>query len=254
MNGISTRRGLLWLVSVWAATCTAPRGAKAFSHTPPTMALSQLRFNEAGTCVFPPYFRDEKTQNTFTLRNVPGDGDCMFLAVMQAALISMGLLNSGMPSPEGMARDTRKAVSNVLQSPGSLVVDDGQPPVSTKRLLATVVAQEGCSPEEYIEKLETIGKFGGIYGGGPELVVLSNLLRRPISIYEFPKTETVMRLEKDCAIVQRQGTFGSFGDALPGDSAIGTSFSWHLHILVINTSPEEKHACILLPCDVPKHY
>jgi hypothetical protein len=205
----------------------------------------RLEFDAQGVCTSPRYFRQKDER--FTLRNVPGDGDCMFLAVALATQLSMGLDHSvtgedDLPRLESMAQETRNVVSRVLQSSGSLVIDKDQPPVSARALLASAVAKEDTTTEDYLERLETIGRLGGMYGGGPELAVLSNILRRPISIFELASDDLLT--EKECRI-ERQGTFGCFDDPLPEDSAI--PFSWHLHILVVDVSPHEKHACVLLP-------
>ena len=124
-----------------------------------------------------------------------------------------------------------------------------------------------------MQALRTEGVDGGLYGGGPELTVLCNLLRRPISIYELDPTAkdsihdnnlnaTITASQSTratyCPIVL-QGTFGGnlFQDPLATvpDSAVQAlshtllpgAYSWHLHILVVQTSPTIKHACVLLP-------
>jgi hypothetical protein len=228
--------------------------AGVFSFTPkshsPT-AFARFGFAENGVCKNPRYFVTAQNLK-FTMRNVPGDGDCMFLAVALATLISMGLVNLDKNALlESMAEELRAAVSQVLQSPGTLVIDEDQPPVTAKALLQHAVEKEKGieTVEDYLDKLEMIGRMGGMYGGGPELTVLANILRRPISIYELCDDDAWQQQDETC-LIECKGTFGSdvFSDPLGPDSAVlaGSSFLWHLHVLVLDASPQEKHACVLL--------
>ena len=57
--------------------------------------------------------------------------------------------------------------------------------MSTQKLLQSAAAQEGLHPKKYLRLLRKEGAEGGLHGGGPELTVLANVLRRPISIYEL---------------------------------------------------------------------
>ena len=113
-----------------------------------------------------------------------------------------------------------------------------------------------------------------LHPSGPELTVLSNLLRRPISIYHL-KQQTEEALTENYGEVQRMGVFGEglFEDpaqkipegvvsnavfftlgSLPGQQSERLSplssplkCSWHLHILIADANENEKHATILLP-------
>ena len=51
--------------------------------------FSSFQFAKNGVCTYPQYFLHDERK--FTMRNVPGEGDCMFLAVALATLASMGL-------------------------------------------------------------------------------------------------------------------------------------------------------------------
>lgn len=223
---------------------------------------STYQFAPNGVCLSPVHFvvvnndDDKSTRSTaFTMRSVPGDGDCMFLAVALATLTSMGL--GGNDSLlRAISRETRDVVATVLEAvtAGHLVIE-GQRLVTPQALLRAAAKTEGLSTEEYLIQLRKEGSEGGLYGGGPELIVLANVLRRPISIYEI-NPERIQ--ENDVAYIQRMGVFGNkfFQDPLEDlpESAILThplvqkgAYSWHLHILVVETSQGEKHACVLLP-------
>jgi hypothetical protein len=206
-----------------------------------------------GVCLDPPYFSDGAQQ--FTMRNVPGEGDCMFLAVALAAATSMGLGGND-ALLRAIALETRAVVSQIMNSPGNLHIE-GNRIVPAKTLLLSASDKEGLTPEEYLEKLQKEGIYGGLYGGGPELTVLSNVLRRPISIYEVDhKLWNNSNTSSSTCSIQCMGVFGDiFQDpcvtSIP-DSAVLSglqpgAYSWHLHILVLDASPVEKHACVLLP-------
>ncbi len=223
---------------------------------------SSYRFAPNGVCISPIHFIDvNDSANTFVMRSVPGEGDCMFLAVALAALTSMGLGGND-TLLRAISRETRDVVATVLEAPSGHLVIEGKRLVAAQALLRSAAKGEGLSTEEYLSQLRKEGIHGGLYGGGPELTVLANVLRRPISIYEIDSNGIEQageqRIEQDIAFVRRMGVFGKdfFQDpleALP-ESAIlshpwvkNGAYSWHLHILVVDTSPGEKHACVLLP-------
>lgn len=183
----------------------------------------------------------------------------MFLAVALATLTSMGLGGND-TLLRAISRETRDVVATVLEAPSGHLVIEGKRLVTAHTLLRSAAKGEGLSTEEYLVQLRKEGIEGGLYGGGPELTVLANLLRRPISIYEIDHTryEQSQQEEGDVSYIQRMGVFGKdfFQDPLKElpESAILThpwvhkgAYSWHLHILVVDTSPSEKHACVLLP-------
>ncbi len=223
---------------------------------------------------------NDSSQFYFTMRNVPGDGDCMFLAVALAAATSMGLGGSNQLL-QAISQQTRDIVAQVLSAPtGKLFIGPGKDNVvEASRLLKSAVLQEPTTntTEEYLEALRKEGRNGGLYGGGPELVALSNILRRPISIYEVDEQRVREELQKQLngdynktLIDSDDGASpeilfpivckGSFGEGIFEDPHLTSipdsvilsnmqpgAYSWRLHILVLNSSPTEKHACVLLP-------
>jgi hypothetical protein len=232
------------MTRAWAATLLI-----TLSLVQSLIPFSSFQFAKNGVCVHPKYFLHYERK--FTMRNVPGEGDCMFLAVALATLASMGLGGNDVLL-KAISRETRQVVASVLQSQGNLVIQ-GNRIVKTDTLVQSAARRESLSSEEYLQLLVKEGVKGGLYGGGPELTVLSNILRRPISIYEIDQTTT----SKDShSHIQCVGVFGEnfFHDPLEKipDSAVlscplAGAYSWHLHILVVDVSGEEKHACVLLP-------
>lgn len=223
-------------------------------------SFSSYEFAPNGVCIRPRYFGDPNEEGKlFAMRNVPGQGDCMFLAVALATLTSVGLGGND-ALLRSISRETRQVVATVLEADtGNLVIERNRL-VPAKTLLKSAAKTEGLSPEQYLTLLRKEGRNGGLYGGGPELTVLANVLRRPISIYELFKDEDEdgrSPLEPGVQPIQQVGVFGAetFPDPLQSipDSAVLSStqpagaYSWHLHILVLDVSATEKHACVLLP-------
>jgi hypothetical protein len=244
---------VLWLLGLFAV--------EALRST----AWSTFRFASNGVCVEPQRFAhtsSDERQDTFTLRNVPGQGDCMFQAVALASFASVGL-GANNVLLQAITKELRSLTASLLEESGNLVIE-GSRIVSCKALLASAAKQEGLSTENYLSRLRKEGVEGGLYGGGPELTALCNLLRRPISIYELVETTVTDSFKGNVAIdpcpIACKGTFGDvFSDPLgrvPDSAVLNLShsllpgaYSWHLHILVVPTSPVEKHACVLLPQD-----
>mmetsp|Transcript_43500 Transcript_43500/g.90557 ORF Transcript_43500/g.90557 Transcript_43500/m.90557 type:complete len:309 (+) Transcript_43500:112-1038(+) len=296
------RRTILWMATIAiivAIHCYNTKITSALTtRTTPapvirTIPFQNFKFAPNSVCVSPQYFveRREDSENDknangtgrmqnydyFTMRNVPGDGDCMFLAVALAAATSMGLGGSN-ELLEAISRQTRYVVAQVLSSPtGKVFIGPGKDNVvDASRLLRSAVLQEPTTntTEEYIEALKKGGCEGGLYGGGPELVVLSNVLRRPISIYEADENQ--LRKQQQQQQQQRNSNTtnsasspeiffpivckGKFGEGVFEDPHLTSipdsvmlaniqpgAYSWRLHILILNSSPTEKHACVLLP-------
>ncbi|CAJ1930947.1 unnamed protein product [Cylindrotheca closterium] len=236
--------------------------------------LSTFEYAPNGVCVDPELFvlkDSDKTEQgdgikkCFTMRNVPGNGDCMFLAVALAAATSMGLGGND-ALLEAISKETREVVAQVLSSPnGNLHIANGQT-CKAQALLQQATRGEGLGDDtdRYLELLRKPGAKGGIQGGGPELTVLANVLRRPISIYELaPPVDDIGekdRLDSSPSTypIVCKGTFGLdlFADpcaTIPESAVLSNvqpgAYSWQLHILILDVSPNgnEKHACVLLP-------
>lgn len=213
----------------------------------------------------------------------------MFLAVALATSTSMGLgANNALLN--AVAQETRDVVAQILSSPHGHLHVAGRRIVRVRDLLKNAANNENVTMERYIEML----RDGSLQGGGPELTVLSNVLRRPISIYELDENENPIQDASDDAgeTSENENTegkedggakgrndnrvtngddrtralpsnyrikcVGSFGDLFKDpcseipNSAVTAgvmpgAYSWHIHILVVDAGPGEKHACALLP-------
>lgn len=174
------------------------------------------------------------------IRQVPGDGCCLFHAVA----VSLNLIQYGrhlrMDSAESlrelkaMSRSLRQIAVDCLRSCG---VDDecykerksrlistrkgrastdniintkkqhqkrlkkkfprlfiqGTESMKTSDLLFTAASQYGITSEEYCDLMEQ----DSYWGGGPEIVALCNVLKRPINVYELVPYGKVMDKDRD---------------------------------------------------------
>ena len=186
-------------------------------------------------------------------------------------LISMGMLNPDDSFFSNTMQEMRNSVANILSSPEGTLYVNNKPKkriVRCKDLLKSAANNEGLSTKEYLRKLRKSGKEGGLYGGGPELTVLSNMLRRPLSIYHLKQTTNVEKSSQKSREIVQMGCFGEglFEDpcqSIPDSIVSNAVFfsldsrssspsspmrpSWHLHILIADVSENERHASLLLP-------
>jgi len=307
----------------------APFVIEEVKTTTKTTADANIGGNENKEGVTTPSSQSPPTETVpseleFTMRNVPGEGDCMFLAVALATSTSMGL-GGNYALLRSVAQQTRSVVAQVLSAKEGTFHVEGKRIVRAVDLLKSAAKKEGLSSgEEYIDLLTR----GVLQGGGPELTVLSNVLRRPISIYELDMSPeqwlqkvdvaidddddddndanndttgspSLIANDRDKEFSDEEGeenidqnesgnTFeaeidsktngnkqkalykmiipekcrikcvGKFGDIfkdplseIPDPAVISGlqegAYSWHIHILVVDSGGGEKHACTLLP-------
>jgi len=129
--------------------------------------VSTFEYAPNGVCVDPEQFvlGDDKSDNInednekyhkkyFKMRNVPGNGDCMFLAVALAAATSMGLGGND-ALLEAISKETRGVVAQILSSPnGTLHIANGQ--TCNAQALLQQAAREvglGKDTDRYLELL-----------------------------------------------------------------------------------------------------
>ena len=227
----------------------------------PTSAFSSVvvlppRFLQFENDICTRQFSDGERQ--FSMRNVRGDGNCMLQACHLAAEASVFASGGDFSVEErpDVPRKLRKIIANILSNDGTLYIENDRL-VSTRALLESSARAEGLRPREYLNKLVVDGPEGGLFCGGPELTVLSNIYRRPISIYEVDATLTSEMINSmdgtEVIPIEKKGTFGKplFQDPLakdfPDSAVVNFGKEWHIHILVLDVSPSEKHACVLLP-------
>ena len=133
------------------------------------------------------------------IRQVPGDGDCLF----HSLAIALSFTEKG----KLMRLDTQQGLQELKESSRKLrtmaveclassftkkrrkastkrykrLFIQGSESIKTSQLLSTASSQYGISPEEYCELMMQ----DSYWGGGPEIVSLCAVLRRPIHLYEL---------------------------------------------------------------------
>ncbi|KAL9185088.1 hypothetical protein ACHAXT_002865 [Thalassiosira profunda] len=123
------------------------------------------------------------------IRQVPGDGDCLFHAVAISLSLIQGRRHSRMDNNESLRelKDTSRrlrqmAVECLRRSrKHKKLFIQGCESMATTELLSTAAAQYGISGDEYCNLMQQ----DSYWGGGPEIVALCNLLKRPIHVYEL---------------------------------------------------------------------
>ena len=244
------------------------------------------------------FVTNDEHQQHFTMQNVPGEGDCMFLAVALAATkastdktvtfdttlpitsssssysyslpllqtdkFHYTLLNATTTNATATTMALRNAVADVLEMPNITLFISHNRTITTRDLLQQASHELHIRPWGYLQRLRQIG---GLYGGGPELTILCYLYQRPIHIYEIdndaddgdnnnkndPNPDATGRNIRQGTIpIVEKGVFGH-GVYNNNDEDVmhcnNNTVEGDLHILVVDVSMSEKHACVLFPSD-----
>lgn len=151
----------------------------------------------------------DKSLVPVVIRQVPGDGDCLFHAIaISLAFTENGHLmrldtHDGLQELKAASRKLRRMAVECLVSSCSSkrqnnnnnhnhkskrssrrykrLFIQGKDSMKTSQLLYTASSQYGITPEEYCELMMQ----DSYWGGGPEIVALCAVLRRPIHVYEL---------------------------------------------------------------------
>jgi hypothetical protein len=136
------------------------------------------------------------------IRQVPGDGNCLFNAIIAC----LNKVESGrhysfqnLGKLRRMASKVRKeAVDFLAKNPNRRLYLNHGMHIKCQSLLDSISAQFGISTQEYCEMM----RKDGFWAGGPEILALCNLLRRPIHVYE-------LCVEEKQFCLRRMSCFGS---------------------------------------------
>lgn len=161
-------------------------------------------------------------QPQFGLRQIAGDGRCMFRALAQGAHFC-ALLDAGQP-PAFLAPAAETAAADVLRTAVCDALLAGR-----DRFEPFIASDEGASFEQYVERMRQARTFGG----EPELAVAADVIARPI---------TVFRLEP----AARQLTLSS--EYLPAEGAAGED-AWPVPLVYRAAGPQSGHYDLLAPMD-----
>ena len=122
-------------------------------------------------------------QTCFNCRNVPGEGSCLFNSL--AACITYRLQRrhldfESLDFKELALRLRQQSIQVLRDENRTLYLEDGLE-VEADKLLNLTAMHYKTTKNEYCEKM----KLESTWGGGPEIVALSNELMLPIHVYEL---------------------------------------------------------------------
>lgn len=125
---------------------------------------------------------ERRDRKRFCVRQVPGDGGCLFHAI--AAVLCFEQSGSHMDFDTAMKNVSsclRQLSVDTLMREDLVLVMEGDENTTTSDLLHTVADHYNISVKKYCSNM----RLFHTWGGGPEIVALSNALQRPIHVYEL---------------------------------------------------------------------
>lgn len=149
-----------------------------------------------------------KGENTeYSVRQVPGDGGCLFHAI--SACLSFVQTRTHCEFDWRMRKLSqvlRHLAVDILQSPNvALAIENGEITEATS-LLKTISDVYNIEPEEYCKQILD----PRTWGGGPEIVALSNHFKCPIHVYQLCTDKNVFTPFKKAKFqLQMCAKFGS---------------------------------------------
>jgi hypothetical protein len=129
------------------------------------------------------YELNDEPSTRFNIRQVPGDGGCLFHSL--AVCIRFLQDKDHPPFFDVELRDLserlRKISVKILRSPNRCLSMEGGEEILSSELLTMVAANYNMSESDYLQQM----LIPNTWGGGPEIVALSNHFKRPIHVYEL---------------------------------------------------------------------
>ena len=120
-------------------------------------------------------------RTSFLVKQVPGDGACLFNALAECLrLRHCGVHHDYDAVTAAISAWLRETSVEVLTRDEELVADSGST-FTTGQLLRMVAEHYNTTEEDYCAKM----RLQHTWGGGPEIVALSNYLRTPIHVYDL---------------------------------------------------------------------
>ena len=157
------------------------------------------------------------------IRQVPGDGNCLFHSIslcLHHAVngthwnLTANSDNNSKDSDSSTSMDQLYQQSQILraqavdclrQSQRRLFLQ-GKESLRANELVSAAAQQYGLTAEEYCAAMQQ----DCVWGGGPEIVALSNLLERPIHVYELAVLQSQQQGQpKNAFCLRRMACFGS---------------------------------------------
>lgn len=140
-----------------------------------------------------------------TIRQVPGDGNCLFHSISTCYAHAVNGTHLDMRDPGSIewlyesSSKLRKQAVECLQQHRKLLFLQGHEYLKARDLVEAAASQYAISGEDYCRYMQQ----DSYWGGGPEIVALSNVLQRPIHVYELCVGE------QNNFVLRRMACFGS---------------------------------------------
>ena len=146
------------------------------------------------------------------IRQVPGDGNCLFHSISVALAHGANGTHLEMKSPETMewlykhSAKLRQLAVDCLEEQRKLLFLQGHEYLRATELVEAAAAQYGISGSEYCDLM----RQESYWGGGPEIVALCNVLQRPIHVYELHVPED-QNDEESSSLLKRKNRYQQRG-------------------------------------------
>lgn len=124
------------------------------------------------------------------IRQVPGDGNCLFHSISVGLCHALMQEHWDMNSADSLKElyqhsdSLRQKAVDFLRDPNRRLFLQGNDFVKSRELVEVAAQQYGLTADEYCRDMQQ----QSVWGGGPEIVALSNVLKRPIHVYELTNT------------------------------------------------------------------
>lgn len=135
------------------------------------------------------------------IRQVPGDGNCLFHSIATCLCYAVRGSHINMKDTSELqeqSKELRQRAVEGLEGRNKLLFLQGHEYLRAKELVEAAASQYGLTGERYCQLM----RQESYWGGGPEIVALCNVLRRPIHVYELTSHQKEFRL-------RRMACFGS---------------------------------------------
>lgn len=188
-------------------------------------------------------------QLAFRVRQVPGDGGCLFHAL--SACVSYSQTNAHVEFDwrlRNLSHKLRHLAVSILKGNQTLVVESGES-VDSCGLLEMVADHYNMTADQYCEQMA----HPRTWGGGPEIVALSNHFRCPIHVYQLGVSSGLFQKTAFCfELCAKFGRFVTHAD--PYTAAAAPAVITHsptLSLDVLHYSPmfDDKSPIYLLCAD-----
>lgn len=165
---------IIVLVTFSSSLCTFHSSLPATQHT-------SKRHGKRSLDLLAAVYSSDGTEK-FKCRNVPGDGSCLFHSL--AACVTYYRCQRHLEFDDKMRQlstSLRRLSVKILKQKNKILKLEEDQEMTCQDLLQMVSEHYNMTSKEYANQMSR----EGTWGGGPEIVALSNYFRRPIHVYEL---------------------------------------------------------------------